>query len=93
MPLSSLLTIDTTYVNYNLLFTLDELLRNEALFPKAPSQENQNITEVQLSEDLRPIAETMKRQNKKFPYNSKTGILQIPQFTVGYTDTEIVKRN
>ena len=87
MPLSSLLTLDTTYVNYNLLFTLDELLRNNSLFPIGPSQQ------IQLNDDLKLIAEGMKKQNKKFPYDNKTGILQVPNFTVGYTQAEIIKRN
>ena len=87
MPLSSLLTLDTTYVNYNLLYTLDELLRNKFLFPIGPSEK------VELSEDLKPIAESMKKQNKNFPYDNKTGILQIPKFTVGYSYNEIIKRN
>ena len=87
MPLSSLLTLDTTYVNYNLLYTLDELLKNKSLFPIGPSKQ------IELSDDLKLIAEGMKKQNKEFPYDIKTGILQIPQFTVGYTHAEIVKRS
>ena len=87
MPLSSLLTLDTTYVNYNLLYTLDELLKNKSLFPIGPS------SKIELSDDLKLIAESMKKQNKEFPYDIKTGILQIPQFTVGYTHAEIVKRS
>ena len=87
MPLSSLLTLDTTYVNYNLLYTLDELLKNKSLFPIGPSKQ------IELSDDLKLIAEGMKKQNKEFPYDIKTGILQIPQFTVGYTYAEIVKRS
>ena len=87
MPLSSLLTLDTTYVNYNLLYTLDELLKNKSLFPIGPSKQ------IELSDDLKLIAESMKKQNKGFPYDVKTGVLQIPQFTVGYTHAEIVKRS
>ena len=87
MPLSSLLTLDTTYVNYNLLYTLDELLKNKSLFPIGPSKQ------IELSDDLKLIAEGMKKQNKEFPYDIKTGILQIPQFTVGYTHAEIVKKS
>ena len=87
MPLSSLLTLDTTYVNYNLLYTLDELLKNKSLFPIGPS------SKIELSDDLKLIAESMKKQNKEFPYDVKTGTLQIPQFTVGYTHAEIVKRS
>lgn len=87
MPLSSLLTLDTSYVNYNLLFTLDELLKNNFLFPVGPSEK------IELSDDLKLIAESMKKENKKFPYDSKTGVLQVPKFTVGYTQKEILKRN
>lgn len=87
MPLSSLLTLDTTYVNYNLLYTLDELLKNKSLFPIGPSKQ------IELSDDLKLIAEGMKKQNKQFPYDVKTGVLQIPQFTVGYTYAEIMKRS
>ena len=59
MPLSSLLTLDTTYVNYNLLYTLDELLKNKSLFPIGPSKQ------IELSDDLKLIAEGMKKQNKE----------------------------
>ena len=79
MPLSSLLTLDTSYVNYNLLFTLDELLKNDFLFPVGPSEK------IELSDDLKPIAESMKKENKGFSYDTKTGVLQVPKFTVGYT--------
>ena len=88
MPYSAVLSIDTSRVDANFLYTLDELLHNPTLHVM-PTEEVITI-DPDSAEGM--IAKEYAKAGKKLQYNPKTGELHVPKFTTGYTIAEIEKR-
>lgn len=88
MPYSSVLSLNTDIVNANFLYTLDELLHNPMLHIM-PTDE---VITIDPNSAEGMIAKEYAKAGKRLQYDSKTGELHIPKFTVGYTIAEIEKR-
>lgn len=79
LPYSSIVSLNRSNVNANFLYTLDEMLRNPTLYAVWGS----DSISIDPNSVEGMIAKEYARTNKKFPYNSKTGELKLPKFTVG----------
>ena len=88
MPYSSVLSLNTDIVNANFLYTLDELLHNPMLHIM-PTDE---VITIDPNSAEGMIAKEYAKAGKRLQYDSKTGELHVPKFTVGYTIAEIEKR-
>lgn len=87
-PFSSIITLDRRNINANYLYTLNTLLQNDLLYPvwgdTTVTLDPKSVEGI--------FAKEYAKTNKAFRYDSKTGVLHIPRFTIGYTNTEIQRR-
>ena len=79
LPYSSIVSLNRSNVNANFLYTLDEMLKNPTLYAVWGS----DSISIDPNSAEGMIAKEYARTNKKFQYNSKTGELKLPKFTVG----------
>ena len=86
---SSILTLDRKNVNKNYLYTLNKLLENRILYPVW----SENSVTIDPDSEEGKAAKKYAKENKNFRYDFETGKLMIPEFTVGYTQQEIIVRS
>ena len=88
LPYSALISLDTSRVDPNFLYTLNELLHNPTLH-EVPVEE---VISIDPNSEEGWIAKDLVKKGKRIQYNSETGELRVPKFTTGYSITEIEKR-
>ena len=87
LPYSALVSLDTSVVNANFLYALDELLKNPNLHV-VPTNEVVTLDPNSLEGMM---AKEYAKAGKRLEYDSKTGKLKIPKFTTGYSIRDIEK--
>ena len=88
LPYSTLVSLDTSVVNMNFLYALDELLKNPSLHV-VPTETVITI-DPESAEGL--AAKEYAKKGKRLQYDAKTGELKVPMFTTGYSIKDIEKR-
>lgn len=94
VPYSSVISLSENHINANFLYTLAKMLDNSTLHPvwgeRVITIDPESTEGIFATEYAK---ESSKKGNRAFQYNTKTGELRIPVFTVGFTYDRILKRS